>query len=216
MSYGINAPQGLVPISTLAGAATNFAQPFAIMQIASAYGTNLFTGDPVGPNSTANGTIGIAVVGASTSSIPAMGVFNGCVYTGTNGIINLGAGPAGQSWWAANTILATGTIAQANIIGLDPHTLYTIQTNSSNGVPITSNFSNANFAVGTGNTQTGVSGYALDQSTINLNSYLNLRIWGVDQTGGLNDWSNGFGSLPYNNVIVSINNHFASVGVSGV
>lgn len=206
MTYGTDAPNGLVPITTLSAASTNFALPFATIQIASGYGTSLFVGDPIAPN-----TDGTAII--ATAGNVSMGVFNGCVYTGPNGVINLGAGPSGQAYWQAGTVLATGTVAQANIIGLDPNTLYSIQTNSSNGVPITSNFSNANFVAGTGNTSTGISAYALDQSSIATTATLNLRIWGVDPNS---QWSDGSGSAGFNNVIVSINNHFARAGTTGV
>lgn len=215
MTYGTNAPNGLVPVSTLSGASMNFAQPYTQMQIAGAYPQNLFIGDPLAPLS--NGTVGIGVVGAS-GSVPTLGIFNGCVYTNSAGTIIPGGGTGAANFWASGTVIATGTTATAVVLGLDPNTLYSVQSNTTAGVALTENFANANFVAGAGNTLTGISGFMLDESTISTvgtQAYANLRIWGVDTTGGNNNWSVS-GSYGFNNVIVSINNHFARAGSAGL
>jgi hypothetical protein len=220
MTNGVNNPLGLEPIGTFTGAAPNFALTQPYQTIASAYASSLFIGDPIAPQ--ASGSVGIGLPGVplptsaplvTQAATPCMGVFDGCIYTNTSNAINLGAGPTGVAYWQSGTVLAAGTTAIANIVGLDPNTLYSIQVNGTAGATATNTYNTANFAAGTGNLLTGLSAYVLDLSSIialTQSPYLNLKVWGLN-----NNPSNAWG-IPNNNVVVTINNHFLRLGVTGI
>ena len=205
MTNGINAPLGLEPMGTFSGASANFALSFPYLQIASGYASSLFIGAPV--SLSASGNSGFIGIGATSS--PLLGVFDGCVFTDTSNVINLGAGPAGISFWQAGTVLANNTIAIANIVGIDPNTYYSVQTNSASGVSNGTVGSNANFAgFGSGDTRTGLSTVTLDAGTIATTATLNAKIMGLNNNPSP---SQGW-ALPYNNLIVTINNHVLRAG----
>lgn len=197
MAYGngTNAPYGLKPVMTLTGAP--WTESIRTYRIASAYATSIFTGDPVSPLN--NGTIGIGVAGATS-----LGIFNGCQYTAANGqLVN-------SPYWPASTTVATGTTVKAYII-CDPHVIYDIQTNNTTGLVLTNINNNCNFAIGTGNTATGISASVLDLSTPpGTTSTLNLKILDLVAVPG-----NDFG-VAYNSALVTINNSFFNAGVTGV
>ena len=209
MAYGVNAPFGLqsrftLNSSTLSGQQSEYA-------IASGYATALFSGDPVA--FLGDGTIGICPAGT-----PAIGVFGGVKFTDSLGNYFT------QSFWpAAQTTL--GAQAAVGYVIDDPNVEYDIQVSNSLNVAnpaITAAHigQNANFAIGggganivpanptSGSTRTGLSGYYLDFSTIATDSTLSLKI--VRFTPAINNVA----SLPFNNVIVTLNNQaFKSTGV---
>lgn len=206
-------PTGLVPVGNLNQSTATFGIAAMPQQIASGYGSNIFLNDPV--TRIQNGTIARLTPsgGSPLVGYPALGVFKGATYINQQGIPNLAISESGIPYWRANTITQSGTYANAEILGLDPNTLYSIQTNSSTGIPLSSNGSNANITMGTGNASTGISTAALDQSTIaNNQATYNLKIWSYDNGAQFNYWSNNQG---FNNVIVTINNHLARAGTAG-
>lgn len=190
MSFGTNAPQGLVPVRYLNGSPWNGATNQ--YNIASAYATSLFTGDPV--TTLADGTIGIGVAGAACR-----GVFMGVKYIATNGT------PIFSPYWPASTVAQTGTTPQA-LIADDPNLVFSVQeTNAAQtgaGTPLAlaDRGLNINFVVGTGNTATGQSTTSLNNETEAVTSTLNLKILDLDPTPG-----NVVGN--YANWLVTWNNH---------
>lgn len=201
MSYGVNAPSGLVPVGTIS--ASPFTGATQAFNIAAAYNTNIGLGDPVAALST--GYIGIGVAGATT-----LGVFQGCSYVDSFGVIQKKDG------WYANTTIQTNTVILANVI-CDPNTVYDVQTSigggSVQGAAFSNNFNTANYAIGT-MSSLGMSTTTLDLSTLNTTSTLNLKIIGLTPDTN-NAWSVG-NNFPYNNVKVIINNHFFRAGVAGI
>lgn len=198
MTYGVNAPLGFEPVGTLAGSPWNGAT--RSFTIASGYGTSLFSGDPIA--ALTNGTIGIATIGGAT-----LGIFNGCQYISTTGVI------VKSNYWPASTAVMANTVVEAFLI-IDPNMLYTIQTNTSGGATLAMNFTNFNFGVGTGSTVTGQSAYVLDLSTIATTDTLNCKLLGlpiVSSYVAKNDWGVG-----YNNVYVMLNNHYLRNGITSV
>lgn len=200
MTYNNNAPLGLVPVRKLDGSAWTGA--VNSYPIASGYATSIFTGDPVTVLS--DGTIGIAVAGAAI-----LGVFQGVKYVATTGAVN------NSAYWPASTSALTGTTPQALIVD-DPNILYTIQeTNGSSaaGTPfaLADINLNANFAVGTGTTATGLSTTSINNTTENTTATLNLKIIALDPTPG-----NAVGNFA--NWLVAINNHIykGGTGTAGV
>lgn len=189
MSYGSNAPQGLVPVRYLNGSA--WTGSTTQYPIGTTYATSMFTGDPV--TTLSDGTIGIGVAGA-----PCRGVFMGCKYIATNGT------PIFSPYWPASTAVQTGSTAYA-LIADDPFLVFTVQeTDGSSGagtpLALADRGLNINFVVGSGNTATGQSTTSLNNTTEATTATLNLKILDLDPTPG-----NVVGN--YANWLVTWNNH---------
>lgn len=205
MTYNTNGPNGLRPVRYRSGSPWNGATNQ--YNIASGYGTGLFNGDPV--TTLSDGTIGIGVAGAQCR-----GIFMGAKYTQTDGTVVPGGGSSGGNFWPASTTVQTGTTAIALIMD-DNNVIMTAQeTNGSSaaGTPLAlaDRGLNINFAVGTGNTRTGMSGASINNTTEATTSTLNLKIIDLDPTVG-----NAVGSFA--NWLVAWNvQQFQSVGTVGV
>ena len=159
-----SSPYGLVPIRRAdglpyAGATTEY-------QIASAYGTNIYTGSIV--IMTAAGTIAISTAtGADITTnnfggnpMGALGVFMGCEYVNTEGQV------------VHSNYFPTGTVNGGNTISAkvcdDPHMLFQAQMATGGGaLTIVGNNAilNAVQSTSTGSTATGKSNTALSSTT---------------------------------------------------
>lgn len=198
MAYGTNAPNGLRPKRKLDGSAwTGQTNRYPV---ASGYGTSLFKGDPV--TVLADGTLGIATPGSAS-----IGVFWGIQWTDTTGIAR------NESFWTASTVTRGAVAAQAFVID-DPNVIFTIQESNGAGaagtpIALTDVGLNANFAIGTGNTNTGDSGATINNTTEAVTATLDLKILGLDPEPG-----NNVGNFA--NWLVTINNHRYRAGVAGL
>lgn len=203
MTYGVNAPLGFEPIGTITGSPWNGAT--RSFTIANAYATSIFSGDPIAMIT--DGTIGIATSASATN--PILGVFQGCQYVNAQGVI------VNANYWPAATNIMPGTVVEAFCI-IDPNMLYSIQTSSATGAILTNNFANCPFIAGTGNTQTGQSGYALNV-TPTASAGADCKILGSPNTPSTSSFvaTNTWG-IGYNNVIVMINNHALRPGTVGL
>ena len=202
MAYGdgTNAPYGLNPIQT----ATNstWTASYFDFTLPSAYGTNIFTNDPI---ALVNGSI---VIGAASNGTAGNGVsigtFQGCQYTDAQR--NFVSSP----YWPANTVLLAGTVCTVKV-SIDPYIVYDVQTNSTNGLVLTDVGANYNFAIGSGNTATGQSTTILDLSSSGGSStYYNCKVIGLTKVPG-----NAYG-VAYNSALVILNNHLLNSPVAGV
>lgn len=173
MAFGTNAAFGLRPVRYLNGSPWNGAvNSYALT---SGYATAIYTGDPV--VALADGTIGIGVV-----AIANRGVFMGCKYTDTSGIVQFR-----PSWTAATSVL-TGTIPYA-LIADDPFLVFSIQETDGSGnagtpLALADRNLNINFRLGTGTAATGQSTTSIDNSTEATTALLNLKILDLDPTPG--------------------------------
>lgn len=153
MAYGVNAPFGLKPFSSISGGAwtekTNEYYIYASADGQTTYGTSIFTGDPV----IYNPTVGTQIVGAPTIAAypidnatvvneitPVLGVFAGCEYlSSVTGVL------VKSAFWPANAQVASGSRIKAYVID-DPDVVYDIQvstaTNSLNDARFTSGGTN--------------------------------------------------------------------------
>ena len=198
MAYGTNAPQGLVPVKKLDGSAwTGATNPY---QIANAYATALFRGDPV--TTLSDGTLGVGVAGATT-----IGVFWGVKWIDSTGRVRF------ENYWPGNPGVLTGSTVEALVID-DPNTVFTIQETNASGaagtpLALADRGLNANFLYTAGSTATGTSAVSLDNSTEAATSTLNLKILQLDPTPG-----NAIGNFA--NWLVVINNHLYRGGVTGL
>jgi len=181
MAYGVNAPFGLRPVSSINGGSwtekTNEYFIHASADGVTTYATNLFSGDPVIFNPVAanqgGGTIaryGFNTDGnAGTNAVSVVGVFAGCRYTDINGKL------VQSAYWPASTKVQAGTKIIASVID-DPSVVYDIQvstwTDVLNDARFTYDMVGQNFGFGLGggganlvpnnpvdgNTRTGESG----------------------------------------------------------
>lgn len=136
MAYGVNAPFGLRPISSINGGSwtekTNEYYISASADGATTYASNIFTGDPVVFNpAVANvGTISVYLPNftdatpSTFSALPILGVFQGCEYTDATGKL------VQSPYWPASTRVQAGTKIKAFVLD-DPNTVFDIQISTS-------------------------------------------------------------------------------------
>lgn len=152
----------------------------------------IYYGDPVQPD--ANGYV---VVG-SPGTTQVAGVFAGCKYLSQSQKRTVWS-----NYWPGSDV-ASGNTVEAYIIN-DPNARFVVQAGgSTTAIGYADINANANFAIGTPNANTGISGAYLDQTTIGTTNTLPFRIVGLvtDPPG-----SNGTDTASaYNYVIVGFNN----------
>lgn len=209
MTYGNNAPNGLVPINTGAGHTWN--GQFTPYTLASGYGTSLYTGDPV-----TLGTAGTIIAAVASQSV--LGVFVGCEYQVSSNKLTVRF-----PYWPASTVTSSGVVIQAFVID-DPRVRYTVQecnTSAASGTPLTQAAvgNNANIVLSTGNTNSGQSRAFLDNTTsattllgmvkiVSIDPTLTL---GIASTVGVPGGTLAIGTA-FQNLIVEINNDVYKAG----
>jgi len=210
MTYGVNAPNGLVPVNT--GNGNTWNGQTNIYTLASGYGTNIFTGDPV-----TLGTAGTIIVAVASQSV--LGVFAGVEYrTNTNNYT------VRFPYWPASTVTVSGSTINCYIID-DPNVRFTVQeataTTGASGTPLTQAVigNNANLVLSTGNTQSGQSRAYLDNSTTATTLLGMVKIvaldpgitLGVASTAGTAGGQQTIGSA-FQNWVVQLNNAVYKAG----
>lgn len=172
MTFGVNAPNGLVPVNTGNGNTWNGqTTPY---DITTTYGTAIYFGDPV-----TLGTAGTVIIGVASQSV--LGVFAGCEYQ-TNQ--NLAYGAVKFPYWPGTPGVRTGTSAIAYVID-DPRVRFSIQETDAagaSGTPLTQAVvgNNANFLYTAGSTLSGISAVSLNNASVATTLVGNLKIVGLD------------------------------------
>lgn len=157
------------------------------MTIASADTTKIYFGDPVVPLNTGY------IAQASSNSVQIAGIFVGCKYLSVSQKRTVWS----NYWPGADN---NGDI-EAYVVN-DPNAKFLAQTDATGAAQGDIN-ANVGFAIGSGNTSTGISGAYVDISTVNTTSTLPFRIVSlVTQPPG----ANGTASGAYNQVVVAFNN----------
>lgn len=154
--------------------------------------TNIFFGDPVAPD--ANGY----VVQASSNSVQVAGIFVGCQYLSV-----AQKRTVWSNYWPGSDVASGNTVI--GYIVNDPNAKWVAQSDAT-GIATTDINANIGFAIGTGNTASGISGAYLDTSTINTTNTLPFRIIslidfppgapGTNSSGQAYDWA----VVAFNNV----------------
>jgi len=136
MAYGVNAPFGLRPISSINGGSwtekTNEYFIYADATGTTTYEISIFNGDPVvfNPTNAQAGTIARYLPNytdgtpSTFSALPIVGVFQSCEYINTTG--NLVLSP----YWPANTQVQAGSKIKAYVLD-DPSTIFDVQVSTS-------------------------------------------------------------------------------------
>jgi hypothetical protein len=153
--------------------------------------TATFFGDPVAPD--ANGQ----VVRASSNSVQVAGIFVGCQYLSVSQ-----KRIVWSNYWPGSDVASNQTVT-AYIVN-DPNAKFVVQNNSATAIGQDGVNANIGFAMGTGNTASGISGATVDRATLDTTNTLPFRVVGLVQSPpGANgtDITSG-----YNYVIVAFNN----------
>ena len=153
--------------------------------------TNIFFGDPVAPDS--NGY----VVQASSNSVQVAGIFVGCQYLSV-----AQKRTVWSNYWPGSDV-ASGNTVTGYIVN-DPNAKWVAQSDAT-GVATTDINANIGFAIGTGNTASGISGAYLDTSTINTTNTLPFRIVSLIDFPPGSQGTNSNGQA-YDWVVVAFNN----------
>lgn len=209
MTYGVNAPNGLVPVNT--GNGNTWNGQTTAYPITATYSSAMFTGDPV-----TLGTAGTVIQATASQSV--LGVFNGCSYQTTANVYAVNF-----PYWPGNPGLKTGTSAFANVID-DPRVRFTVQEASAagaSGTPLTQAVvgNNADIVLSTGNTQTGQSRAFLNNQSTATTLVGQVKIVGLDpgitlgvaSTSGVSGGVQTIGTA-FQNWIVEINNDVYKAG----
>ena len=179
-----NAPFGFRQYSGT-GSAPTYEQ--VVMTIASNNTTAIYFGDPVVPLNTGY------ISQASSNSVQIAGIFVGCKYLSTSQKRTVWS-----NYWP-------GSDASANVeayVVNDPNAKFVAQGDAT-GIAFADINANIGFAIGTGNSATGISGAYLDTSTLNTTNTLPFRVVGLVQNP---PGSAGTESGAYNWAIVAFNN----------
>ena len=181
------APYGLIPVNHPSGVV----RPFA-MTIASGYASNIFQNQPVAIAT--NGTI----IAVGTVGDAIIGTFQGVEFTDSDGRRRV------SNRWLASTV-ATDIVAYVTI---DQTITYQIQGNGDTGAATALTIADIgtqyNTTANAGNTTTGLSTMALDQSTKTTSGNAQLRLIGFISTA---DNPVGDNNSPFVNALVQISKH---------
>ena len=153
--------------------------------------TATFFGDPVAPD--ANGQ----VVRASSNTVQVAGIFVGCQYLSVSQ-----KRIVWSNFWPGSDVASNQTVT-AYIVN-DPNAKFVVQNNSATAIGQDGVNANIGFAMGSGNTASGISGATVDRATLDTTNTLPFRVVGLVQSPpGANgtDITSG-----YNYVIVAFNN----------
>ncbi|MBX3504416.1 MAG: hypothetical protein KF895_02980 [Parvibaculum sp.] len=176
----VNAPFGLRPHRHLGGGTI---RPSGYT-IADGYNTAIYTGDPV----LSTGTGRNIAIGTAGGNI--LGVFAGCSYTDVTGAVQY------RRYWPASTALKSGSLATAWVYD-DPNIEFIAQAASVVAADVGQL---ADLASGSGNAQTGTSGWTVGTHG---SSEEQVRIMGLADSGDLG--GNAYGA--YAKVLVLIAEH---------
>lgn len=191
-----DAPRGLTPISNKNGGPYNGAVRSYYIQ--DGYATDLFRGDPIVRVSDGSNDIAIERPGGGTFPIGTLPVVErgaaGGPFSGTIIGFLVNIDDLKTTYGKANT-------RRVALVSDDPNLLFTIQEGGG-GTPLTATAVglNASVLVGSGSIATGLSGFMLDNTTVDTTASLELRIIGL-----VNEPNNAVGLNA--NWLVALNNH---------
>ncbi len=239
MAYGINAPFGFKPVSTITGGTwsgkTNKYRIRANDTGLITYNESIFIGDLVRWNPAAanqgGGSIANIVPNDGNERSPILGVFMGCDYTDTTGQRHL------SQYWPASTLVLANSEITAYVID-DPNVVYEAQvsssTNGANAAKFLRSFIGQNFSVGIGggrqnavqggNTKTGVSAAYVDlvaaANPVNhTDADITVKAIGYSLNPNNLNLNRGYTTATtsdYINILVTLNNHVFKAGTIGI
>ncbi len=181
------------------GAAPTFEQVTALI----AYNTaNIFYGDPV--FRIADGTVAGITTGPGPGTGVLAGIFVGCKYLSV-----AQKRTVWSNYWPGSDV-ASGNFAEAYLIN-DPAAQFLVQSSAGTGITAAQVGQLVQFAYGTGNTSTGISGATVDATTVGATTTLPFRIVSLTAPVG-----SGVVTGQFNTVVVAFNNVETKVVVAAV
>ncbi len=158
---------GFRHIGYLGGGAPDFQLSTGL--IASANTTKIFRGDPVVRDATSG-----KIQQGANNTVALVGIFDGCMYQP-----NASSPPQWSPYWPG-----AGAVSDPVAYIIDaPNAIF--MAAALNTSIVTANIGeNVGYAIGTGNTATGVSGATVDQSTLNTTNTLPFRVVAPVTTSG--------------------------------
>lgn len=186
----VNSPFGFRYLGDVSGGSLTDATTAAIVQ--STNTTAIFQGDPVSPDGS----------GFIVQATPGTTQLNG-IFTQVEFLLSAVSRNVWLNTWPGSGNSGNGSaLIQAN-----PFSLFVAQ--ATNTAIVRANVgNNINFAIGTGNTSTGISGATLDQSTITTTNTLPFKIYGLWSDYAPPGSPGTDNSNPYNWAVVTFNNVF--------
>lgn len=179
-----NAPFGFRQYSGN-GSAPTYEQ--VVMTVASNNTTAIYFGDPVVPLNTGY------IAQASSNSVQVAGIFVGCKYLSV-----AQKRTVWSNYWPGSD--ANGDV-EAYVVN-DPNAKFVAQSDAT-GIAFADINANIGFAIGTGNSATGISGAYLDTSTLNTTNTLPFRVVSLVKNP---PGSQGTDAGAYNWAVVAFNN----------
>lgn len=158
MAYGVNAPFGLRPVSSITGGSwtekTNVYHIYSSEDGATTYDGDIFNGDPVmwqvtdpvgrpGTNTIERATIYNEYPPVDAVAYPILGVFQSCEYTTPDGKL------VQSPYWPASTIVQAGSEIKAYVID-DPSVVWEIQVSTAINDLATARFGYGTEGIGDG------------------------------------------------------------------
>ena len=222
MSYGYNAPRGLIPSQYLNG--TSWSGQQSPYNILSGLAASIRTGDPV----IFDGNGGITLATAGTGNL-ILGVFQGVKYTDTSGIEQV------LPNWTTGTVTLGAQPATAYVTD-DPWLLYDIQIASGAGggpvaapsIALADLGTNANLNVAQGTTYNAVGGVVPPANPAAGTAPAGQSVWYLDSVGQgagatiqvkiirFTPRPGNIAALPFNNALCLINNSYYRAGTAGI
>lgn len=188
------APFGFRDVARIDGASWN--AQISTRLIAASNATAIFQGDPVT-------TLNTGYVARSTAGTTQIhGIFIGCEYTS----IAMGRRVYSPYWPGSD---ANGDVT-AKVIN-DPYVMFTVQSGTGGPATLAAVGQNINFALGTGNTASGISGAYADFSTLATTATLPFRVVGLGNALG-----NGSDNTSAGNLIFVIPNNWDFKSTTGI
>jgi hypothetical protein len=189
----ISTPFGFQPYGVATGSPPT--EGYTRRQISTSNGTAIYRGDPV----TSLNTGFVAQSTAGTTQLA--GIFWGCSYTSIaqKGPVQL------PNWPGSTTDVVTGTSIFAWVID-NPDQLFVCATGNGGPVTFASIGNNINFALGTGNSTTGLSGAYADFATIGTTATLPWRIQSLYSNQAPPGQNGTDNTTQYNWIVVAPNN----------
>lgn len=223
MSYGYNAPRGLIPRQYVNG--STYSGQTSPYNILSGLAASIYTGDPV----TFDGNGGITLATAGTNAI--LGVFAGVRYTDATG----------TEQFLPNWTTGTATLGALNALAYvidDPFVLFDVQIASGAGgtvaaptIAITNLGQNVNLNVAQGTAYNAVSGVVPPANPAAGTPLNGQSVWYLDSSTPIGNGatlqmkiirftpvSGNIASLVFNNALCLINNHIfkGGTGTAGI
>ena len=155
---------------------------------------NIFFGDPIAHLS--DGSVAGITTSALPGTVPLAGIFVGCKYLSVSQKRTVWS-----NYWPGSD-MASGNFAEAYIVN-DPNAQFIVQSSGGSGITQAMVGQNIQFAYGTGNTSSGLSGAYVDAATADRTvTTLPFKIVSLVTPVGSSSPTTG----QYNTVVVAFNN----------